>query len=106
MPHLPAEKLHQAGDKKAGLGRVLRQRAHRSDQFGSKPLIGVQVQLPRVTEQQVVDGPISLRAIVFKRMLDDLGSMLPAQRDRVICAEGVDNVQVIGNFLRLSQCRP
>ena len=36
-------------------------------------------------------------------MLYDLGSVLPAERDRVICAEGVDDIQVVGNLLRLGQ---
>ena len=36
-------------------------------------------------------------------MLYDLGSVLPAERDCVICAEGVHDMQVIGNLLRLGQ---
>ena len=62
MAQLPAEKLHQPGDQKAGVCRILRQGAQRRDQFRSKPLIGVQVQLPWVSGSQVVDRPVALRA--------------------------------------------
>jgi len=43
MPQLPPKKLHQAGDKKAGVRRVFGQGSYRSNQFGSEPLIGIQV---------------------------------------------------------------
>ena len=83
MAHDSAKKLHQPGNKKSGLAGALRQRTDGRDQFRGKALIGVQVQLPRVAQGQIVDGPVSLRAIVFKGMLDDLRAMLlPALRHR------------------------
>jgi hypothetical protein len=39
-------------------------------------------------------------------MLYDLGSVLLAERDRVICAEGVYYVEVVGNLLCLSERCP
>ena len=42
MPQLPPKKPHQAGNKKTGVRRVIRQGSYRSNQFGSKPLIGIE----------------------------------------------------------------
>ncbi len=106
MPHLPAQELYKAGDEKAGVSRVLGQGMHRRNQFRREPLIGVQVQLPGIAKHQVVDRPVSLRAIVLEGMLNGLGPMLPAERYSVVCAEGVDDVEVVGDFLRGSQRCP
>jgi len=67
MSQLPAQKLHQPGDQKAGMCRVLRQGAQRRDQFRGKPLIGVQVQLPCVSGSQVVDCPVFFARHSFRR---------------------------------------
>ena len=106
VEHLSSQKLHQARDEKAGFCGVLGQRVQRRDQLGSQSLIGIQVQLPRVLDHQVVDGPVPLRAVVFEGMLDHLRSVLLADSHCVVTAEGVDNVQIIGDLLRLGQRGP
>src|ERR1700677_2721010 len=103
MPQLSPQKLHQACNQKTRLRGVLRQPLERRDQLRSKSLVGVQVQLPRVAQRQMVDSPIALCSIALERVLDDLGSVLLAERDRVICAEGIHHVQVVGNLLSLSE---
>lgn len=103
VTHFPAQKLHQPGNEKTRLRRVFRQGTYRRNQFRRQSLVGVQMQLPRVTKRKVVDGPVSLRAIIFKLVLDDLRSKPAAQLDRIVRAEGIDNVNVIGDFSRLRQ---
>ncbi len=54
----------------------------------------------------MIDGPVALRAIILECMLHHLGAVLPAQGHCVICAERVHDVEIVGNFLRLSQRCP
>ena len=97
---------NQPRNEKTRLRRALRQGTHGGDQFRSKPLIGIEMQLPRIPEHQVVDGPVSLGSVAVKRMLHHLRSILPAKSNRVIGAERVDHVQIIGNLPRLRQSHP
>ena len=83
MPQLPPQKLHQACNQEARLGRILRQPLERRDQLWSEAFVRVQVQLPRVAQRQMVDSPVSLCSIAFERMLHDLGSLLLAERDGI-----------------------
>jgi hypothetical protein len=50
-----------------------------------------------------ISSGVSLRAVAFKSVLDDLRAILPAERHGVICAERVHDMDIVRNFPRLRQ---
>jgi hypothetical protein len=58
------------------------------------------MQLPIVLEMKVIDSPVALRAIMNKRVLDYSRAVRFGDLQRVVGAEGIDHMNVIGDAAR------
>jgi hypothetical protein len=66
-------------------------------------LIGIQVQFPFMLQRQGLDRPVALRIVALEGVLNDLGPCGARKRDRLVRAEGIDHVQIVGDPLRSVQ---
>jgi len=61
------------------------------------------MQLPAMLQRQVLDRPVALLVVALEGVLHDLCARCARKLDRLIAAEGVNDVHVIGNQLCRSE---